>query len=110
MFDTTCRSGLKGRFSSLKWKWDARFSCDNYSFVGCDTQAGRPSAVEGAINDWVNQATNAGVFTSADQFGKNNEIIFSCFSQLCHNKYFENNNRHKYSTDYITKATRSNCS
>ncbi|CAF3571332.1 unnamed protein product [Rotaria sp. Silwood1] len=70
MFGTTCRSGLKGRLSGFQWKWDARFSCDNYPFVGQSTRQGKSSAIEAAFVDWMNQATNAGLFSSESQIGK----------------------------------------
>ncbi|CAF3036139.1 unnamed protein product [Rotaria sp. Silwood2] len=70
MFGTTCRSSLKGRLSSFEWKWDARFSCDNYPFVGQATRQGKSSAIEAAFVDWMNQANNAGLFSSSAEIGK----------------------------------------
>ena len=70
MFGTTCRSSVKGRVSSFKWVWDARFSCDSYPFEGRGVETGRGSAVNTAITDWVNQAASVGIFDVIPQIGR----------------------------------------
>ena len=70
MFGTTCRAGLKGRFSGFTWKWDGRFRCDNYPWTGGATYLSKGSAIEGAFRDWVTQAANAGFFNSPAAIGK----------------------------------------
>ncbi|CAF2834143.1 unnamed protein product [Rotaria sp. Silwood2] len=46
MFGTTCRSSLKA------------------------TRQGKSSAIEAAFVDWMNQANNAGLFSSSAEIGK----------------------------------------
>ena len=65
---TRCEGRLKGRLYGLRWKWNAEFRCPSISprIVGKATKLSRGGSMEHAINDWVAQATRAGVISEAD--------------------------------------------
>ena len=64
----TCTSNLKGRFSSWKWKWDAKFQCQSkgQGIIGQSTALSRDGAVEGAIRDWIEKASRTGEIKDDD--------------------------------------------
>jgi hypothetical protein len=57
-----CTGNLKGRFSSWEWKWDAKFQCQNKAqgIIGQSTALSRDGAMQGAIENWITQASQAG--------------------------------------------------
>jgi hypothetical protein len=63
-----CTGNLKGRFSGLEWKWDAKFQCQNkgQGIVGESTAYSRDGAMEGAIKDWITKAADAGAIKIDD--------------------------------------------
>ena len=58
----SCVGNLKGRISKLKWKWDAKFHCQNkgQGIEGESTAASRDGSMQGAIEDWIRKAAEAG--------------------------------------------------
>ncbi|CAF2992337.1 unnamed protein product [Rotaria socialis] len=63
-----CTSNLKGRFSSWKWKWDAKFQCSTkgQGIVGTSTALSRNGSVQGAIQDWITKASKSGAINVND--------------------------------------------
>ncbi|CAF0856883.1 unnamed protein product [Adineta steineri] len=63
-----CLGNLKGRISKLKWKWDAKFQCQNkgQGIQGGSTALSRNGAMQGAIQDWITKAVQAGQINAAD--------------------------------------------
>ncbi len=63
-----CSGSLKGRISSFEWKWDAKFKCDNkgQGILGKSTALSRDGAMKGALQDWITQASQAGLVTAED--------------------------------------------
>ncbi len=63
-----CTGNLKGRISSFKWKWDAKFRCQNkgQGILGQSTALSRDGAMNGAIKEWITQAAQAGKITVDD--------------------------------------------
>lgn len=69
-----CKSSIKGRVSSFKWKWDAKFVCYG-RFNGLKGSSrgssGRTSAVRKAVQDFTRQAISQGIVTAAEVAGAN---------------------------------------
>ena len=64
----SCIGNLKGRISSWKWKWDAKFQCPDKTqgIVGESTALSRDGAMQHAIEDWINKASLAGKINADD--------------------------------------------
>ncbi|UJR32750.1 hypothetical protein I4U23_020209 [Adineta vaga] len=63
-----CTGNLKGRISKLKWKWDAKFQCPNKAVgtVGESSALSRDGSMKGAIQDWINKASQTGLVKAED--------------------------------------------
>jgi hypothetical protein len=63
-----CTGSVKGRLSKWKWKWDARFQCQNkgQGILGTSTAYSQNGAMEHAIQDWITKAAQAGKIQTQD--------------------------------------------